>query len=314
MVSISDLLTYGRVTDTFFAGVADADNDPFHLPDITDVTGTATFTPNLGPGEVLLFASVPAVYLPMPKVATYDLSGALTINGNEIVVLEATDNPYASRRGWTWTVTFSGLSVNGAAVTRNGFSFPLPASSAAVDLTQLMPVTQSNGTPVTQGPPGTPGAGILLRGSFIGNNSSVLPAGYTATQNGYTYRVHSGDYSYDELWTWVWAGSSGTWADLGRWTSYPIDDSGTSATTTWSSLRISSATAAGSGGGGGGGGSTGGGNIYQVRQDPISGAWPLRSTATTSTTDVVEWVGVDFPPVGNGYALVGVDTFEGISG
>lgn len=306
MAAPATFFRFGTVTDTYYGVIGDTANDPDLDPDLPVVSGTVTFTASLT--SPLLFTSAPFAATLLTIQGVYDDLGRLSLNGSPGVRLVATDNPLEGVVGWTWNVAFD-VQVNGIPIERPAFSFRLP-SDAVVDLTTVQPVATVNGVPTVQGPPGAPGTGVILRGMFTGTDSTVLPTGYGAAQAGWAYRVRSVDGSYDELWVWVWNGTGGSWVDAGpAFGAATIDDSTSSPTTTYSSAQIDAL-------------------IAQVKSDDQSYvsaqldayepddymrlqnadlSWPFRNAPADRH---VTWVGTDFPPLGNGYALYGMDSAE----
>jgi hypothetical protein len=308
MAAPSSYFKWGTVTDTYFGVVADQDLDPTRTPDLVPVQGRVVFTPTLPDGAPLLFTSAPFVATPLAVTAIYNDFGQLTLNDIVGVRLIATDNPLETYTNWLWTATFT-VAVGDVDVVRNSFSFRLPGDST-VDLATVQTVAVVNGVPSTVGPRGEPGTGILLRGVLTGTTSSVLPSGYGAGQNGYTYRVRSVDGSYDELWAWVWTGAAGSWVDAGPAVGAAvIDDSRATTFTTYSSAKIealiaNAISAAQSY-------SAGSLEAYEpddyVRVQHQDGSWPLRNAPGDRH---ITWIGTDFPPAGTGYAVPGMDSAE----
>jgi hypothetical protein len=308
MAAPATYFTWGTVTDTYFGVTGDQDSDSLHNPDIVPVQGRVTFTPMLPSGAPLLFPGAPFAATPVSVVAVYDDQGRLTLNNSVGVRLVATDNPLETYTNWVWQAEFV-VAVGDVNVVRNTFAFRLPGNTT-VDLATVQPVAVVNGIPSTVGPPGAPGTGVILRGMFTGTDSTVLPTGYGAAQNGWAYRVRSVDGSYDELWVWVWTGSSGSWVDAGpAFGAATIDDTTSSTVTTYSSAQIDALI----------GDALTAAQAYTdqalaaysapdyIRVQNTDLTWPARDAAPDRH---VTWVGVDFPPVGNGYAVIGMDSAE----
>lgn len=306
MPAATSFLAYGKVTDTFYGVLGDSDDDLDFDPDMSVVSGTVTFKPALT--APLLFTSAPFAAAIVPVVGAYDSLGRLSLNGAVGVKLLSTDNPFESPISWNWRAEFN-VQVGGIPVTRPSFEFRLPGNST-VDLAVVQPVATVNGVPTTKGDKGDPGVGVKIRGILTGTNSSVLPSGYGAAQDGWAYRVRSVDGTYDELWAWAWTGTAGAWVDCGPAVgSAVIDDSRTTTFTAWSSTKVqqvvdAALTAA---------------QTYTnqqlaayvpddyTRRQAADGSWPLRNAPSNRQ---VTWEGVDFPPAGGGYALYGVDAFD----
>lgn len=312
MVNPASQFTFGTVTDSYFGAIGDVDNDSLNVPDLVPVAGTVTFTPTLADGVALLFQAVPAAVTPLAVTATYDDQGRLSLNGQPFVKLVSTDNPLETYTNWKWTASFA-VTANNVAVKRAPFSFALPGNST-VDLATVTPVTFSAGIPTIVGPKGDPGPGVKFRGFKIGTDASVLPSGYGAAQDGWTWRVFNSGHTYDELWAWVWTGSAGSWVDGGPFISAAyIDDTTASLTTVYSSSKVQDLLAA----------TLAAANAYTDQQiaagpaedfireqDVVTLAWPLRNAPSTVH---VRWVGLDFPPTSTGYAIPGQDYFEAVA-
>lgn len=320
MASLASQLAYGTVTDTFFVATGDLDLDPDSVPDLVPVEGTATFTPSLPSGTPLVFLGTPAIVVPLPVVGTYPEveegepdpnAGRLTLNDAPYVKLVSTDNPLESVVDWQWTVTFNCTAL-GVPVRRDPVTFSLP-SGATIDLATVTPVPTSSGFAFARGDRGDPGPGVRIRGIITGTGSEVLPAGYGAAEDGWTWRVLSDDGTYDEMWTWVWSDFIGTWVDAGPMISAAtIDDSGSSDTTVYSAAKIDSLIAASLAAAQSYTDTVAANDIpddYIRRQDAVTLTWPLRNAPTNRH---VTWIGLDFPPTSTGYALADLDQFEGI--
>jgi hypothetical protein len=307
MAAPSSYFKWGTVTDTYFGVVADQDLDVTRTPDLVPVQGRVVFTPTLPNGAPLLFTSVPFVATPLAVTAVYNDQGQLTLNDVVGVRLIATDNPLETYTNWLWTATFT-VAVGTVAVVRNSFSFRLPGDTT-LDLATVQTVATVNGVPSTTGPKGDPGSGVKIRGVVTGSTPAVLPSGYGAGQDGYTYRVRSVDGSYDELWAWVWTGTAGSWVDVGPAVGAAvIDDTQPTPFTTYSSAKIEALIALSLAAGQGYTDQALAAyspDDYQRVQNKADLSWPPRDAPGDRH---VEWVGLDFPPVGGGYALPGMDS------
>lgn len=294
-----DLISTAKIVGwygTLSTSAGDADRNPDEAP----LSGTVTFTPTVL--EITVTSTTPYAQLVLaPFVATLTADGYISDDGTTPgIYLPNPADPNITPRNWGYTVSYA-LTYGAAARKLGSFNFTF-SGTTDVDLGAVTPVASVNGVPVTQGPKGDPGSGVKIRGTVTGTDSTVLPTGYLAAQDGYTYRVLADDGSYDHLWVWVWTGSAGSWRDAGPAIGDSIDDSIISTETTWSSAKVSTLN---------GGGGTG--NTFTVFQNLGDFSWPLRSTVTIDPTAVVVWVGTDFPPDTTGYALGGQDFFEGIT-
>lgn len=137
-------LQTGRITGHVSAIIADTATDPDTDPDLVAVPGLkATFKPK--PAR-LLAPSIKRSLLPQTIVADFDENGILTHNGVPYIDLIATDVEEVSPVGWTWTVTITAPSIPPWT-----FDFELPAGETK-DLSELAPVSSTNGTPILRGP------------------------------------------------------------------------------------------------------------------------------------------------------------------
>lgn len=131
---------YCHVKWQAYEAIADSSDSDVY-PDQYLPTGTVTFTPKVT-GLLFNGAAVPFTLLPRPIVVT--LSG-----GGLDIYLVSTDNADGSPVFWTWAVSFA----LDDGIKYNSFAFAAP-SGGEVDLTNVTPVTVSNGQPIIQGPKG----------------------------------------------------------------------------------------------------------------------------------------------------------------
>jgi hypothetical protein len=197
MAAPSSYFKFGTVTDTYFGVVADQNLDPVRNPDLVPVQGRVVFTPTLPNGAPLLFTSAPFVATVSPVTAIYNDFGQLTLNDIVGVRLDRDRQPARDvhELAVDGDVHRRGRRRQTCSGTRSRSACP---GDTTVDLATVQTVAVVNGVPSTVGPRGRTGfTGILLRGVYTGTTSSVLPSGYGATQDGYTYRVRSVDGSFD---------------------------------------------------------------------------------------------------------------------
>lgn len=301
-----DLISTAKIVGwygTLSTSAGDADRNPDEAP----LSGTVTFTPTVP--EITVTSTIPYAQIVLaPFVASLTADGYLSDDGvSPGIYLPNPADPNINPRNWGYSVSYN-LAFGGVKRPLGSFSFTF-AGTTDVDLGAVAPVASVNGVPVTQGPKGDAGSGLKLRGSVIGTDSSALPTGYLSTQDGYGYRVHSDDFSYDHLWVWVWTGSAGSWQDSGPFNASAIDDSVTSVGSTWSSAKITTIA------------NGAGGNVFIASQDPVSGSYPTRTAVLAAygylgdpNVAVVIWTGDNFPPTTAGYALAGrTVTVNGVS-
>lgn len=151
-MALPSALKYGLVKWHAVSAVADTTADPDALPDAVPVSGKVTFTPSV---SVLLVMGDDPVTV-MATAVTYNVGpdGVLRdAQGNDGVMLLATDSPGVTPANWTWSVSYN---LNNGA-SRGSFAFRL-ASGDQVDLTKVSPVSSSPGVQIIQGPAGPPGS------------------------------------------------------------------------------------------------------------------------------------------------------------
>jgi len=121
----------------------------YTLVDGTAAQGRVSFTPSV---RYLLDASDNVILLPESMDADLDVDGSFSIE------LVATDDPDLNPVDWTWRVDVA--TKRGGARVHYSFFMNL-ASGSTVDLADVTPVAEFEGTPVVVGPPGPPGSGAL---------------------------------------------------------------------------------------------------------------------------------------------------------
>jgi len=158
MADIPSNLSYGTVTGRFLLAYADS-SDVGSNPDAVPAQGTVYFTASPNYIKDASASPAPVTILPSAVECSLDADGYVVGYGTDQGVrLIATDDPQGNPVDWTWQVEFRLTDASGAPVrTIPNFSFALPGGST-VDLTTVMPVTDSNGTFYLVGPTGPTGA------------------------------------------------------------------------------------------------------------------------------------------------------------
>jgi hypothetical protein len=165
---------YGTVTGRFMLAYADgSDGDLF--PDGVPAKGTVYLTPSPVYLRNSSAAPAPVTILPSTVECSLDADGyVLGTDGTPGVRLVATDDADNNPVNWTWSVEFRLTDQDNVPIrTIPKFSFELPQGTS-VDLTDVTPVTDANGTFYLVGPVGP--SNTLSVGS-----TSTLAAGANAT-------------------------------------------------------------------------------------------------------------------------------------
>tara|TARA_R110000782_G_scaffold24891_1_gene64631 strand:- start:4172 stop:5434 length:1263 start_codon:yes stop_codon:yes gene_type:complete len=160
---------YGTVTGRFMLAYADgSDADVF--PDGVPAKGTVYLTPSPIYLRNALAAPAPVTILPSTVECALDADGyILGTDGNPGVRLVATDDADNNPVNWTWSVEFRLTDQDNVPIrTIPKFSFELPQGTS-VDLTDVTPVTDANGTFYLVGPVGPPN--VLT----VGTVDTVVP-------------------------------------------------------------------------------------------------------------------------------------------
>jgi hypothetical protein len=145
---------YGTVTGRFLLAYSDS-NDVDLYPDGAPAKGSVLFTPSPNYVKNASASPTPVTILPATISCDLDSEGYLIgYSGSRGVRLVATDDADNNPVDWTWKVTFR-LTDQSDTPARGipDFSFELPQGTT-VDLTTVMPVTDSNGTYYLVGPTG----------------------------------------------------------------------------------------------------------------------------------------------------------------
>lgn len=190
MADIPSNLSYGTVNGRFLLAYADS-NDSGQAPDAIPAQGTVYFTPSPNYIKDSSATPAPVTILPASVECQLDSDGyILGYAGQRGVRLLATDDPSGNPVNWTWKVEFRLTDASGTPVrTVPEFSFSLPSDST-IDLTDVMPVTSSNGTFYLVGPQGPRGetgpANTLTVGTVTtgeaGSSAEVLITGTSPNQ------------------------------------------------------------------------------------------------------------------------------------
>ena len=155
---------YGTVVGRFLLGYADEDGDLF--PDGVPAQGSLFFTPSPAYVKDANASPDPATILPAVVEARLNgdgyVCGPQTIDFTEPGIrLVATDDTDLNPVNWTWKVDFRLTDAAGTTVPLSSFNFSLPEYKSPdytiIDLTDVMPVTPSNGSPTIVGPTGPTG-------------------------------------------------------------------------------------------------------------------------------------------------------------
>jgi len=147
-------LNYCKVYGNFKAFVADDTADPDDLPDFTPVTGTGLIWANLERAKNTNTGQK-STYFNAPIPITLDSDGDISRNGVKYVMLLAPSvgiNP----PDFNYTILLT-MTVPGGG-TRSFGPYPFNVTAGGeVDVTDIVPVAVSAGTPIIQGPEGPAG-------------------------------------------------------------------------------------------------------------------------------------------------------------
>lgn len=197
-------LDYARVVGEFGVSIPDG-TDPDTTPDIVRCTaGTVTITP-LIKSFVAYDAGKPVQLASVPYVATI-ANGVLTYNGQtSIDVVDLTSskaNPHIADGAATHSVSFAGMKAGTREVAFTDYDVRITAAGDGIsgvgicDLNVLRPVTPAAAVPITRGPVGPDGPGIVdaqivdgrlvLTLEVVGDvDAGPLPAGSDSTTAGW---------------------------------------------------------------------------------------------------------------------------------
>lgn len=146
MPTLPSNVSYGIVKGRFLLAYGDgSDGDLF--PDAEPAQGFIIFTPSVVGLKNTTASPDPVTIFPASVSCALDSEGYLVGSDNtRNVRLIATDDEENNPVGWTWRVNFRFTDSTGANISvPDPFSFSLP-SGGTVDLTNALPVPDSNGT------------------------------------------------------------------------------------------------------------------------------------------------------------------------
>jgi hypothetical protein len=158
MSNIPSNVSYGTVTGRFILAYSDS-IDSGSEPDATPAAGSVFFTAspillknaNASPSPVTILPSTVEVQLDEDGyIRSFAGTSGLGVR------LIATDDEDNNPQDWTWRVDFRLTDQAGTPVALPSFSFSLPADQV-VDLTEVSPSPDSNGTFYLVGPTGPQG-------------------------------------------------------------------------------------------------------------------------------------------------------------
>lgn len=217
----------GKVEGQFIVGVIDGPDEDDE-PDLIPATGTITFTTNVPYFPVPAGEPNPFTILRTTMVGVLDDEGYLCTPSTAFnepprrgFKLIATDSENLSVVDWTWTATPMFKDVNGTSLGSAipAFSFHVPSGSVQ-DLTELVKLPASSGTPLARGPQGDAGdqvpvttaqwegtVGLLeypqtYLATLKANTTLVLPPNPLATKSGTITLVLTQDSTGGRTITW----------------------------------------------------------------------------------------------------------------
>lgn len=185
MSNIPSNVSYGKVTGRFILAYSDSVDSGLE-PDAIPAAGSVFFTAS---PVLLKNASAspdPVTILPATVEVALDADGYIrSFAGTDGlgVRLVATDDTDNNPVNWTWQVDFRLTDQTGTPVSLPSFSFSLP-SGQSVDLTELSPVPDANGTFYLVGPTGPPNTlsvGTVTTGN-AGSSAAIVITGTSPTQ------------------------------------------------------------------------------------------------------------------------------------
>ena len=209
MADIPSNVSYGTVTGRFLLAYADT-NDSGLAPDAIPAQGSIFFTPSVTVLKNIDASPAPVTILPATVQASLDDNGYLrsfTGTSGTGIRLIASDDDSNNPFNWSWRAEFRLTDQNGAPVAVPPFNFSLPSNST-IDLTEVSPVTESDGLTYITGPRGLPGKGLRIDGSVA--DASFLPEGTEADQSYVTE---------DTGHLWIW--NTEDWIDVGPFEGTP---------------------------------------------------------------------------------------------
>jgi hypothetical protein len=193
-------LNYCKIVGNFKAFIADnADSDD--LPDFVPMSGMGQIWPNVQTAKNTA-VGYKSTYFNSPIPVTVDLDGDLSQGGRKYVMVLA-ESPTVNPSNFNYSIKLS-LAALGESNFRDYGPFAFNVTpNGEIDITDVIPVTISNGTPIVQGPQGEPGDLIGVTNAdwqgavglpefpktylatLTGNVTSItLPTGLLAEQSG----------------------------------------------------------------------------------------------------------------------------------
>jgi len=165
-------LNYCKVYGNFKAFVADA-SDSDDLPDFTPVTGTGLIWANLERAKNTNVGQK-STYFNSPIPITLDADGDISRNGVKYVMLLA-PSPGINPPDFNYTILLTVDIPGGGSRAFGPYPFNVTAGGE-VDVTDIVPVATSSGTPIIQGPAGPAGpAGAAGTALVLGPQDTVPP-------------------------------------------------------------------------------------------------------------------------------------------
>ena len=170
-------INYCKITGNFKAFIADnADSDD--LPDFVPMSGMGQIWPNVITAKNTDVANK-STYFNSAIPVTVDLDGDLSQGGRKYVMVLA-ESPTVNPSNFNYSIKLS-LAALGESNFRDYGPFAFNViPNGEVDITDVVPVAISNGTPIVQGPPGAPG-------DLIGTSTALWSGAVALSDYPYTY-------------------------------------------------------------------------------------------------------------------------------
>lgn len=152
-------LNYCKIIGNFKAFIADGVDDD-DLPDFVTMSGTGTLWPNVGlvKNTEIGFKST---YFNSPIAVTVDADGDLSQGGRKYVMVLANSGSL-NPGNFNYSITLS-LAAQGDATFRTYGPYAFDVTpGGTIDLTDMLPVSASGGTPIIQGPKGDNGTIVTV--------------------------------------------------------------------------------------------------------------------------------------------------------
>lgn len=147
-------LNYCKIVGNFKAFIADnADSDD--LPDFVPMSGVGQIWPNVQTARNTQIG-YKSTYFNSPIPVTVDLDGDLSQGGRKYVMVLA-ESPSINPSNFNYSIKLDLAALGESGFRSYGpFAFNV-TPGGEVDISDVIPVTTSNGTPIVQGPQGEPG-------------------------------------------------------------------------------------------------------------------------------------------------------------